>query len=304
MHFVEMLKQTIRDRFPGVNRLMQIARYGSPRAQKIEFLLNEVIELRAQNQQLLAAINLDRGAMQAKDSFSHQWQELTHSRHLIGDPDFERNMVRLVESYTGLSQSWFKGRTVLDVGCGNGRWSHAFVTLGAKVTAVDQSKTGIDALRKTAEERGVTIEAKTADILDRPLFPGAFDFVWCFGVVHHTGDTRKAIEHVAAAVRPCGMLYLMVYGPPKDYRDFVEANAYGRLRRETMFMSFDEKIAYLNAHYPADQVQGWFDAISPDINDTHTFEELRNWLTALGFVNIRRTVATQQHHHIIAERGQ
>ena len=33
---------------------------------------------------------------------------------------------------------WFAGKSVLDAGCGNGRWSTAFARLGAQVTAIDR----------------------------------------------------------------------------------------------------------------------------------------------------------------------
>ena len=48
-------------------------------------------------------------------------------------------------------------------------------------------------------------------------------------------------------------------------------------------------------------MHGYFDAISPPINDLHTFEELEGWLLDSGFHNIKRTVDAR-NIHVIAQR--
>lgn len=270
---------------------------------KITFLLNEVSEMRSLVRASTANSRLPPAIAQTNASFSYQWDQLVQGSHLIGDAAFERDMFDRVKQYTGgLGPEWFRGKTVLDAGCGNGRWSYAFAKMGARVTAIDQSESAIAAVRRTLSDSGLDVDARPADILRTDLSGNRFDFVWCFGVVHHTGDTHRAIRNVASAVQPGGRLYLMVYGEPVETGDFVGVNTYVQLRRETAFMSFDEKVLYLKSRFPAEQVHGWFDAISPTINDLHRFEELKAWLLDLGFSNICRTVATQ-HNHIIAERN-
>lgn len=299
---MERLKRVVRDNFSGVANMLRKLRYGPVRGHQIQYLLDELTELRALTREMAAAINFDRNAAQTKDSFSHQWGNLKHSKHMIGDPVFERNMLGLVETYTGLPISFFAGKTILDAGCGNGRWSRAFYAMGAHVTAIDQSIIGIAELSEAARASNLRIEMHVMDILAAPLFPGVFDFVWSFGVTHHTGNTRRAVDHVASAVKPGGSIYVMIYGPPINRSEFIVTNKYGRLRRETQFMNFEEKTAYLRKRFPEDEVHGWFDAISPAINDLHTFAEIRGWLTELGFKNIRRTVDTQ-HNHIVADKA-
>src|SRR5262249_53932720 len=265
---------------------------------RLEFLLSEVSELRSQMRELLAE---RRGiADQTKESFSYQWQELTYSKHMLGDPAFQRDMFGLIEQYTGHSASTFRNQSVLDAGCGNGRWSYAFAKLGAKVTAIDQSEAGIAVLRESAASAGLQIDARTGDVLNDSL-PSGFDFVWCFGVVHHTGNTKRAIANIASAVRPGGMLYLMVYGEPVEPGDFIEVNLYEQLRRETSHMTFREKVDYLSECFPAGQVHGYFDAVSPTINDLHRFDALRKWLVGLGFGDVKRTMPGR-NHHVVATR--
>jgi len=58
---------------------------------------------------------------------------------------------------------------------------------------------------------------------------------------------------------------------------------------------------YLSECFPAGQVHGYFDAVSPTINDLHRFDELRKWLVGLGFGDVKRTMPGR-NHHVVATR--
>jgi 2-polyprenyl-3-methyl-5-hydroxy-6-metoxy-1,4-benzoquinol methylase len=89
--------------------------------------------------------------------------------------------VRAAISYFGD----LKGKTVLDVGCGNGDSSLAFAKLGANVIAVDNSKVGIETLKSRCESLGienvrpVVCDAMAIDSL------GPCDFVFGAMILHH-----------------------------------------------------------------------------------------------------------------------
>ena len=128
--------------------------------------------------------------------------------------------------------------------------------------------------------------------LSKPLeLDGQFDFVWTFGVGHYTGDTRRLLKNVSAAVSPDGYLFAMIHGEPRDGRpgDYAELNSYIALRREVSGMSFDERIAFLRSQFSEDLVHAWFNGVSPRINDLHRFDELRDWLIEWAFTDIVRT---------------
>jgi len=241
-----------------------------------------------------------RDSRQTRESFTYQWAELVTGKHLLGDSEFEREMSRLVEKYSALPADWFAGKRVLDAGCGNGRWSFAFERLGAEVTAVDQSASGVAHLKSLLGAE-TNLNLQQADLLESLPFGPEFDLVWCYGVAHHTGNTRQAVENVAAVVKPGGRLFLMIYGEPATAVEFEEINRYVALRRETEFMSFADKKAYLAEKFPPESVHGYFDAISPSINDLHRFDEIEKWLRLAGFNNIRRTLKSR-NHHLVADR--
>ena len=83
-----------------------------------------------------------------------------------------------------------KGQSVLELGCGAGRFTEVLLDAGAEVWAVDVSS-AVDAARANLGEQD-RLHLAQADLFDLPFDEGAFDRVLCFGVVQHTPDPRRA----------------------------------------------------------------------------------------------------------------
>ena len=176
--------------------------------------------------------------------------------------------------------------------------------VGAKVTAIDISEAG---LRSTANfcQSFSGFSCRQHNLLDPLPFTGTqFDLVWNYGVSHHTGDTHRALGNVATGVKAGGSLFTMIYGEPRESHpsDFMEVNRYVSLRRETAALNFDQRIEFLRERFPDELVHGWFDAISPRVNDLHRFDEIAGWLTEWGFIDIRPTFDSR-NHHIVATKS-
>ena len=289
------------DRAPQEQDVSSLRAIQASNEAALRYLLDEVSELRMLVRALTAASPVRNADIaQTLQSFAFQWDEIGSGKHLLGDPDFDREMCALACRYADMPPEAFAGKTVLDAGCGNGRWSYTFSKLGAKVTAIDQSESAVAELNARWGEK-LEFAARRADLL-RPLpFDSKFDLVWCYGVAHHTGNTKLAVENVASAVKPGGRLFLMIYGEPRSESEFNEINGYVELRRATRNMSFEQKKSYLEARFPPDLVHGYFDATSPVINDLHRFDEIESWLCAAGFSHIRPTIESR-NHHIVADR--
>lgn len=101
----------------------------------------------------------------------------------------------------------WRGRTVLDAGCGMGRWLHFARKAGAEVVGMDVSP-AVDVA--TARE-GDEVDFVQADLLSPPFAPGSFDLVYSLGVIHHLQDPQAGVRALARLVRPGGELRLYVY---------------------------------------------------------------------------------------------
>lgn len=102
-------------------------------------------------------------------------------------------------------RDWLKGKLILDAGCGAGRFTDIAAQYGAQVVACDISA-AIDACRETTAVHGEQVHPIQASLYDLPLRKGAFDGVFCYGVIQHTPDPKKTMETLPAFVRPGGLL--------------------------------------------------------------------------------------------------
>jgi SAM-dependent methyltransferase len=237
---------------------------------------------------------------QTKASFEYQWEHMPAGRALPSDAAFMRGLAQQLPDMVQVPREWFAGKTVVDVGCGIGRYTYGLLALGARVTACDQSDT---ALRRTAELCRPFADRLSLDRIDLLAWDGDadFDLAFCFGVVHHTGNTYLAMENVCRKVRPGGRVFFMIYAVPQTLAAFREINEYERLADEMRELPFDERRTRLERRFGAEAAHGWFDATSPRINDRLTFEEIHDVLTELGFTRITgRLVA--RNHYVVAER--
>ena len=270
----------------------------------IDYLSLEVSRLRSLVRYLSAdVINTLPITYRTRESFDYQWKDSPDGNWTETRPELKQREPGLVIEYTKLSRDWFAGKRVLDAGCGSGRFSWAMASLGAEVHAVDQSEAGVFHTRQACAEYGESVVVSQHDLTQPLRLEQSFDLVWSHGVLHHTGDTFRAFTNIAGLVKPGGYIFLMLYGEPtgKDPGEFAYYAEVERLRRETCHLSFSERYDFLRK-LKGDEVGGWFDAVSPTINDTYSYYEIVLWLQQSGFEDIRRTMSTSSHY-VIARRS-
>lgn len=98
-----------------------------------------------------------------------------------------------------------QGGHLLEIGCGMGFDSAEFLERGVRVTATDLTRAAVELTKCHFATRGVTAEAVRVENVLRLSFPDeTFDAVWANGVVHHTGDNRRAIAEIRRVLKPGG----------------------------------------------------------------------------------------------------
>lgn len=110
----------------------------------------------------------------------------------------------------------FRGKSVLECGCGGGQHTSFIAPFAESVTAVDLNTTEI-AKKRNAGARNV--EFVEADIAAMDL-GRQYDIVFSIGVVHHTDDPDRTIANLTRHVKPGGKLIVWVYS--KEGNELVE----------------------------------------------------------------------------------
>lgn len=103
---------------------------------------------------------------------------------------------------------FFRGRSVLECGCGAGPDTEILLSLGARVVAVDLA--GLDVAQANVGRRP-DVQFVQASICDLPLRPHSFDIVFCHRVLQHTPDPASALRHILGFVRPGGAAFVHSY---------------------------------------------------------------------------------------------
>jgi SAM-dependent methyltransferase len=230
-------------------------------------------------------------------SFDYQWSALSAGDAMLSDPRFLASVERiLVEELLGVERAWFPDRTVLDAGCGMGRWTLGLLRLGCRVLAVDHSASALETVRREMERlcpeavAAGRLETLRADLLDPPaaLLERRFDLVYCFGVLHHTGDTRRALGNLARLVAPDGLLFLYLYGTRS--MTLARGVVLGVVRLGLALLPFRTKLAVIARLFPRRDPHQAFDLFSPLVNDRYEHATVEGWLRELGFTDVARTL--------------
>ena len=108
----------------------------------------------------------------------------------------------------GVNPEILIGRDCLDVGCGLGRFSQICLGRANYVFGVDVSQAVLEAARLIRSNKFVPVQASADDM---PLKDHSFDFVCCWGVLHHTEDPSKTLSELWLVLKPGGCLAICVY---------------------------------------------------------------------------------------------
>lgn len=110
---------------------------------------------------------------------------------------------------TNWPPEFFRGKTVLECGCGAGPDTEVLLSLGARVLSVDLA--GTDQASENVGGAGKPVQFVQASIMDLPLRKEAFDVVFCHRVLQHTSNPKQTLAHILQFVKPDGAVFVHSY---------------------------------------------------------------------------------------------
>jgi len=165
-------------------------------------------------------------------NFSHEW---TVHRTTQLDTDVRRVSEETFREKTGWSPELLRGKRVLDVGCGMGRFSDVALRWGAEVVGIDLSLAVESAYANL--KNNSDFHVLQASVFDLPLQLESFDFIYSLGVLHHTPDCERAFKSLPRLLRPNGEIAIWVYSAHGYPAEGMEERRDRMFRRLTTQMS-------------------------------------------------------------------
>lgn len=121
------------------------------------------------------------------------------------------------------------GKRVLEIGCGNGADGVMFASSGAHYTGVDLTAEAIDATRRHFAAEGLDGQFRQESCEQLTFANDSFDFVYSFGVLHHTPAPDLAVREVYRVLKPGGIALIMLYHR-HSFNYYIRILAYMRAR--------------------------------------------------------------------------
>lgn len=141
----------------------------------------------------------------------------------------------LLSSYDGYRERFSKetkwgtdlqGLTILEAGCGSGAFTPFAAATGATVISFDLSSGVYANYERVGHLDNVLIVQ--ANIFSIPVPKGSIDRAFCFGVLQHTPDPKRAFQSIVSTLRDEGRVAVDIYtmAPPGHPYEFLLKNKY------------------------------------------------------------------------------
>jgi SAM-dependent methyltransferase len=154
------------------------------------------------------------------DDIRAYWERHIHdleiTRHPVGSRGFfddldQYHFEKLHHLLRLVDFGGYRGRRVLEVGCGAGVDLARFAKGGASVTGVDLTESAVALARANFEQQGLDGQFQVADGERLPFPDDSFDLVYAHGVVQYTADPQRLVDECRRVLTPGGEAVFQVY---------------------------------------------------------------------------------------------
>lgn len=142
------------------------------------------------------------------------------SREILKKSDLEKYSKWVTKIFSEDASFW-KGKEVLELGCGTGELANSVSLKGGKILGIDFSKNSIKKAKKTSKKFNTNAVFLESNILDLNLNK-KFDVVIALGSLHHTIDAKKGFLVAIKHTKKRGILILGFYNKYSRFRHRIK----------------------------------------------------------------------------------
>lgn len=128
------------------------------------------------------------------------------------------------------------GAKVLEIGCGLGTMAMNWARNGVDMTAVDLNPTSISQTRKRLELHQFSADVRLMDGNRLDFADGTFDYVYSWGVLHHSPNLEQSLAEMMRVLKPGGEFGLMLYNRRSLLHWYKTLYVEGWLHGESRFL--------------------------------------------------------------------
>jgi 2-polyprenyl-3-methyl-5-hydroxy-6-metoxy-1,4-benzoquinol methylase len=104
-----------------------------------------------------------------------------------------------------------KDKDVLEIGVGSGSHAQLLAPHARSFTGIDLTESAVETTTRRMRLFGLSATILRMDAEQIAFHRGSFDFIWSWGVIHHSANTRRVLEEMHRVLRPGGLAVVMVY---------------------------------------------------------------------------------------------
>jgi ubiquinone/menaquinone biosynthesis C-methylase UbiE len=117
-------------------------------------------------------------------------------------------------------------KDVLEIGVGQGTHAQLIAPRCKSFTGVDLTSHAANATAQRLHLFGIPGKVLQMDAEEMAFPDNSFDYIWSWGVIHHSADTRRVVQEMHRVLRPGGKCTVMVY-----HRSWWYFHVFGFIRR-------------------------------------------------------------------------
>jgi SAM-dependent methyltransferase len=130
----------------------------------------------------------------------------------------------------------YRGKKVLEVGCGMGTMAMNWALQGADVTAVDLNPVAVRQTQRRFEIFGLQGRIQETDARHLPFEDQEFDYAYSWGVLYHSPDMKRSAQELIRVLKPGGDFGVMFDNRRSVYYWYLVRYLEGFLHLESKFL--------------------------------------------------------------------